>query len=215
MDNEKLQTYARYLNCCSSLEIESFRLYQLLSRKMNNPESSFILGIAYDSLKSSKITQSILEAFSQTETVGKECDKSLSKLLEEIQAFTRSLLRVRNIDNELFIDILKELTNLEDLLGLVYSNFNQSTGPKLITDEMSKLVTTDISNFKKIFDSFVENKTEHRETITEIIYYFEGRETKKPKYVSPVVKYQNPDAWIKITSLHAFSNSIQHEETAT
>jgi hypothetical protein len=214
MDNEKLQGYVGYLHCCSDLEVESFRLYQLLSNKMNNPESSYILGIAYDSLKNAKILQSLLEAFDQTEKTNKDCEKSLAKLFEEIQNFSRSLTKVRNIDSELFIDILQELLNLEDLLSLVYTNFNQSTGPKLITDEMSKLVTTDLGNFKKIFDSFVENKTEHRETITEIIYYIEGRE-KKPKYTSPVVKYQNPDAWIKITSLHAFSNSIQHEETAS
>jgi hypothetical protein len=214
MDNEKLQEYAKYLRCCSNLELESFGLYRLLSSKMNNPESSFVLSIAYDSLKNSKIVQSLLEALDQSKAENKNCGKNLSKLFEEIQEFSKYLSKIRNIENDRLCEILKELVNLEELLGLVYTNFQQSTGPQLITDELSKSATTDLNNFKKIFDSFVENKTKHRETLVEIIYYFETRETTKTKYLTPTVKYQNPDAWINQTSLHVFSTSIKREENA-
>ena len=39
------------------LKIEAFTLYETLSKKINPPESSFILGLAYDSLKCAKIIQ--------------------------------------------------------------------------------------------------------------------------------------------------------------
>ena len=209
MDNEKIQTYASYLSSCNEVESETFQLYQLLSRKMNNPESAFIQGMAYDSLKTSKIIQSLLETLGQIDMPNKDCEKNLVKLSEEIKVFIKSLARIRNINNELLIDILKELLNLEDTLSIIYSSFNQSQGPKIITDEMSKLVTADLDNFKRIFELFVENKAEHRGTISEIIYYFEGREAKRPRYTTPVVKYQNPDAWIKITGQHNFANNVQ------
>jgi hypothetical protein len=53
--NDKLQESAQYLKNCMIVENEAFKLYETLSKKINQPESSFILGIAYDNLKNTKI----------------------------------------------------------------------------------------------------------------------------------------------------------------
>jgi len=66
--NEKLQESAQYLRCCSNLEIEAFNLYETFSKKINQPESCFILGLAYDSLKCAKIIQGILDYTDRPET---------------------------------------------------------------------------------------------------------------------------------------------------
>jgi hypothetical protein len=53
--NEKLRESAQYLKQCTVIENESYKLYATLSEKINQPESSFILGIACDSLKNAQI----------------------------------------------------------------------------------------------------------------------------------------------------------------
>ena len=58
--NTKLQESAVYLKGFNDLELQSFQIYETLSKKINQPESSFLLGLAYDCLKCSKILQGIL-----------------------------------------------------------------------------------------------------------------------------------------------------------
>jgi|SRR3972149_2697063 len=212
MDNDKIEECAKYLRCCSNIETEAFGLYDRLSQKMNNPESSFVLGIAYDSLKCSKIIQGLLRAFDQPDIEIKNCEKNLSALWTEISEFSKSLSKINNIDNESFCEILKELVNLEDLLIEDYVHFLKSLAPKIIADELSKLVPTDLNNFKKVFENMIDEKQKHREILIEIVYYFEAKAINRGKLATPMVKYKNPDAWIGQSSLHIFSNtSVKNE----
>jgi uncharacterized protein YdiU (UPF0061 family) len=204
--NEKIEESAQYL-CCSNIEIEAFRLYENLSKKINNPESSFILGFAYDSLKCSKIIQSLLQIFDQTDTENMNCKKNLSALMEEVSAFSKTISKINNIDYQNFCEILNELINLEDLLDAAYTNFLQSSGPKTVAAALSKFVVSDLSHLKKVFENFVEEKEKHRGCIIEIIYSLEAKEADRLKHLAPIVKYQNPDTWIRESTLHAFSNT--------
>ena len=167
--NEKLEESAQYLRCCSNIEIEAFRLYEKLSKKINYPESSFILGFAYDSLKCAKITQGLVDNFDLPETENMNCKKNLSALATEISLFSKKLSKINNLNYEIFCEILKELIALEDLIGEAYTNYVQSPATKILADELSKIVTVDLNNFKKIFETFVEQKEKHRETIIEIM----------------------------------------------
>jgi rubrerythrin len=201
--NEKVEESANYIKCCSNIEAETFRLYETLAKKVNNPESSFILGFAYDSLKNAKTLQALLESYDLTQNMG--CKKNLATLTNEIQTFTKIITKISNIDYESLIEIFKELINLEDILAHVYSEFVLTPALRILADELSNLVTVDFNNFKKVFENFSQEKEKHRETIIEIIYCFEAKEAEQHKRVQPVVKYQNPDAWITQSTLHAFS----------
>ena len=66
--NEKLQESVQYLRYCNIIENEAFSLYDALSRKVNQPDSSFVLGLAYDSLKNAKVIQGVLDFFDLAET---------------------------------------------------------------------------------------------------------------------------------------------------
>jgi acyl carrier protein len=61
--NDKLRESIHYLKSLSFIENEAFKLYETLSKKINQPESSFIFGIGCDSLKNAKIIQGILDRF--------------------------------------------------------------------------------------------------------------------------------------------------------
>ena len=212
--NEKLEESAQYLRCCSNIEIEAFRLYEKLSKKINYPESSFILGFAYDSLKCAKITQGLVDNFDLPETENMNCKKNLTALATEISLFSKKLSKINNLNYEIFCEVLKELIALEDLLGEAYTNYVESSAAKILADELSKIVTVDLNNFKKIFETFVEQKEKHRETIIEIMYCYEAKEADRLKHIAPLIKYQNPDSWIRQSTLHAFSNTPVKENTA-
>ncbi len=208
---EKLQESAQSLKCLNNIEIEAFRLYEALAKKINPPESSFILCLAYDSLKCAKIIQGILDYIDLPETEN-NCKKNLTEIANNISKFTKKLSKTNNLNYELSCEILKELTDLEDQLSEVYTNYLQSPAIKNIADEFSKLALN-LSNFKKIIENFIEQKQKHRETLIEIIYCFEAKEAERLRTMAPTFKYKNPDEWIHESTLHSFSDT-QVKETS-
>src|SRR5208283_2305782 len=144
---EKLQESAQSLKCLNNIEIEAFRLYETLSKKINPPESSFILGLAYDSLKVAKIIQGILDYIDLPETENLNCKKNLFELANSISKFNKRLMKTNNVNYEISCEILKELTDMEDQLSAVYISYLQSAALKIVADEFSKLALN-LSNFK-------------------------------------------------------------------
>jgi rubrerythrin len=202
---EKLQESAQSLKCFNNIEIEAFRLYEALAKKINPPESSFILSLAYDSLKCAKIIQGILEYIDLPETGNMNCKKNLTEIANNISKFTKRAIKTNNLNYEISCEILKELTNIEDQLSEVYTNYLQSPSIINIADEFSKLaLSLRERNFKKIFETFIEQKQKHRETLIEIIYCFEAKEAERLRTMSPTFKYKNPDEWIHESTLHSF-----------
>jgi hypothetical protein len=121
--NEKLRESAQYLKQCTIVENEAFKLYGTLSKKINQPESSFIFGIACDSLKNAKIIQGILDCFDLSELENKNVRKDLSELAAEIALLENKISRINNLDYLVSCEVLKESINLEVQLNLVYSNY--------------------------------------------------------------------------------------------
>jgi len=203
--NEKLQESALYLKCFGNLEVEAFRVYEALSKKINQPESSFVLGLAYDSLKCSKIIAGILSHVDVSEIEGFECKKEVVSLASEISMFTKVITSINNLSPLLSCEILSELINMEDLLNETYSDYLKSSATKFVADEFSTLIPQSSNNFKRLFECFVQEKEAHRQTLIEVIYSLESKEAERIRHITPVVKYQNPDAWYHESTIHAFT----------
>ncbi len=203
---EKIEESAQYLKGCASIETQTFKLYETLAKKINHPESSFILGFAYDSIKNAKIIQSMLQTIDLPDE-DNENKKTVSVLASEVYAFSRRIEKTNNVDQRGLIEIFKELIRLEDLISKLYSEYMESSYPKVLAEEMSRFVKLDFGNFKKVFEGFVAEKQSHRETMIEIVYCVEAKEAERLKNSTPTVKYQNPDAWINQSSLHVFSRN--------
>jgi len=204
--NEKLQESAQYLKCCNNLEIETFNLYETFSKKINQPENCFILGLAYDSLKCAKIIQGLLAYIEVPETEKTNPKKNFSELTNSVLAFTKKLSKINSVDNEVASEVLKELVTLEDQLTEAYTDYAQSSAIKVMSEEFSKL-QSNLDKFKKLFETFGEEKQKHKEAIIEIACYFDTREAERLRHAAPVVKYQNPDSWILSSSLHSFATT--------
>ena len=210
--NEKLQESAHYLRCCNKLELEAFNLYGTFSKKINQPENCFILGFAYDSLKCAKIIQGILDYIEAPETEKTNPKKNFSELTDSVSAFTKKVSKINSVDNEVASEILKELVTLEDQLTEAYTEYAQSSAIKTMSDGFSKL-QLNLDKFKKLFESFADEKQKHKETMIEIACYFDTRETERLRHAAPVVKYQNPDSWVLESSLHSFSTPSAENAT--
>src|SRR5665647_1761945 len=156
--SDKLRESIEYLKCCTKLEHESFRLYETLSKKINQPESSFILGIASDSLKNARIIQKIVDCFNLPEPDNKNIIKELSELTSEIIILEKKIFKINNLEYLVSCEMMKESMKLADLLGEVYTNFLKSPLIRIIVDELSKTGMINLANFKKIFEHFIEEK---------------------------------------------------------
>lgn len=203
--NEKLQESALYLRCFGNLEVEAFRVYEAMSKKINQPESSFVLGLAFDSLKCSKIIAGILSHVDLSEIEGYECKKEVAALATEISGFTKIISGINNLSPLLSCEILSELINMEDLLNETYSDYLKGSATKFVADEFSTLIPQSSNNYKRLFESFVAEKEAHRQTLIEVIYSLESKEAERMRHVTPVVKYQNPDVWYHESTIHAFT----------
>lgn len=203
--NEKLQESAQYIKCFNSLETEAFGAYEALSGKINQPESSFVLGLAYDSLKCSKILQGMISHIDPSDIDSAECKKEITELTAEIASFGRVISKINNLSTLVSCEILSELINMEDLMNEAYTDYLQSSATKFVADEFSTLIPQSSNNFKRVFETFVEQKERHRETLIEVISSLESKEAENLRHVTPIIKYQNPDRWYHESTIHAFT----------
>ncbi len=205
--NEKLRESVQYLKQCSNIENETLKLCETLSKKMNQPESSFVLGIAYDSQKSAKIIQGILDRLDLPEIESKNFRKELSDLTIDIMTLEKTISKINNLEYLTAYDILKKLTNLEVLLTKVYANYLASNSARTIVDELSNTEIIDLESFKKVFEYIIEEKGRHRQTLVETMCVLEAKKIETRRQITPVVKYQNPDQWIRESTVHSFSGA--------
>jgi rubrerythrin len=205
--NEKLRESVQYLKQCTSIENETFKLCETLSKKMNQPESSLILGIAYDSQKSAKIIQGILDRLDLPETENKNLRKELAELAIDIMTLEKTISKISNLEYLITCEMLKKSINLEVLLIKVYTNYLESNSARTIVDELSKTGIIDLESFKKVFEYLIEEKGRHRQTLVETMYILEAKETETRRQITPIVKYQNPDQWIRESTVHSFSEA--------
>ena len=205
--NEKLQESAQYLKCCSNIELEAFKLYETFAKKINQPESSFVLGLGYDSLKCAKIIHGLLSHLDGSDLINAASKKNLTELATETSTLSRKILKINNLNYQVSVEILKELVQMEDLLSDVYASYLQSSIPKMIADENSGVVFVNSASLKKILETFLEQKAKHRDLLFEIKYCIEAKQADLIRQVTPIVQYQNPDAWIRDSTLHAFTST--------
>ena len=103
--------------------------------------------------------------------------------------------------------MLKEAINLETLLSQIYTKFLESNSAKATVTELAKTGTLTFDSFKKLFEYIKEEKSKNKEAIVESLYILEFKEKENQKQITPIVKYQNPDAWIHESTIHSFADT--------
>ena len=129
----------------------------------------------------------------------------MSELTDEIITLENRINKINNLEYLVSVEILKESLNLEALLIKIYTNYLESNSAKFIVDELSKTGTVNLASFKKIFEYLIEEKGRNKELIIESMYVLEAKETEIRRQITPLIKYQNPDSWIRESTIHSFS----------
>jgi hypothetical protein len=131
--------------------------------------------------------------------------KDLTDLAAQLSTFSKEIQRINCLNYQSSCEILKELTKIEKFLTDTYSNYAQSSAIKAIAQEVTKYTNVNVDNFAKVFQKIAEEKERHREELVEIIYALEQTEANRLRQITPVIKYQNPDAWIRGSTIQIFS----------
>lgn len=184
-----------YLSYCIVLEEQMFSLYNIVAKKMCSPElSNIIVALAYDSLKHSKTMEELLKPAAKVSVDLNECEGTLVKAWNEIRNCLSGLSEIEFIRHEILPDFLKSLTNIEDTMSEIYSNFIKS---KLVDNfAFSNLVPATKENVTFIMNFMIEDNIKHRAMLIEAVYFFNKNKCKDEINTAPVVRYRNPDSWI-------------------
>jgi hypothetical protein len=208
--NGHLQESIVYLKSAKNLELQTANLYDAISKKINQPESSFILAFSCDSQKCAKMIEALLNCFDLTPTENNPLRKDISELIGSVVTFNKRIARTNNVGYEIACEFFREISALEEQLYSMYAIFIKSSLANVLASEFSRL-SIDSTNFKRIFENMANEKQKHRETLIDILYAFETKETERFRSGTPQVLHKTPDPRLQNSAFHVFPPTILPE----
>ena len=188
---------ANYLYCLGVLEKNAAYLYMSLAEKMEWPlVKSMILQIAYDSQKHSAVLQGIVQSISASKKKPESCANNLKHALDSISSVSKEISRKGKITELDFASIEGELTVLESVFVEEYSVMIDLETLRLMSRKICEVYKLDLGNLGNTFLNIIRDEDTHRSLLADIRRLFLTRQEKRVDN-PPMVKYQNPDAWIR------------------
>ena len=189
------KTLASFINCLSLLETNTHLLYKELAEKVEAPlVQSFLLQIAIDSQKHSIALKGVADSIAKPDGNLKDCEKKIGESWRILETLLKDVKGRKKIPSGDFPKLAEKLAVLESVLGEEYYLFVQLKTLELMMKEINQLYNIDLGSVKKIFLNIIRDEETHRELL-EKINTLVTQETELD--TSPVVKYQNPDAWYR------------------
>jgi len=194
---EKILDATKYLYGCLNLEKELNLLYTMATKKLPSPQSTITTAIVFDNQKHVAVIKELLKPLSNIYFSPDELSKEFKKSVGEISKLLNVLTMQDKIENEEISELLKALTNIEDILHDFYAHFIES---KLIENYYNALPEASGltgENLKYILQTLKQDNLKHREMLIESLYFYRKSEQKNID-TTPIVRYQNPDAWVHL-----------------
>lgn len=185
---------AEFIYCLSFLEDGISQLYRSLSSKIELPlVRSLLDSIAEDSLKHSTLLKGVGGSIAEVKEKPRDCQKKTDKVWKVITAFSKEIASKEKLSKEEISQLADRLSLFESTVGEEYYIFVQMKTLQLMMKEINRIYNVDLGSLKSIFTRIIGDEERHRETLQTIKVMI----TKRPEPDNtPVVKYQNPDAWI-------------------
>ncbi len=196
--SEKIQEAKKYLYGCLALEKEVNILYATATKKLPCPQLSTITTVlAFDNQKHAAVIKELFKPLLYVYFSPDELPKEFKKSVGEINKLLNDLAIRDSIENDEISEVLKAFTKIEDVLHDFYAYFIES---ELIEDYYSAL--SEVSgltseNLKYILQALKQDNSRHRDMLIESLYFYHKSE-QKDKVTAPMVRYQNPDAWVLV-----------------
>lgn len=187
---------ARFLRCSSFLEEKIFQLFRDLAQKTEYVDiQSLLVGLAYDSLKHSKILGEITRHIVRPDLQVNDCRKTLGQIWEDLDCLSQGISGEDKIGIEGLSIAVKHITELEDALSEGYSVFLDPEILEYIVGEIALLFSVDVATFRIAFSNLVKDKENQRTLLIEISYLLGTKKQELTGDNAPVVRYQNPNGW--------------------
>ncbi len=184
------------IKCLSVLESKTASLYNSLSEKVELPLIKAMLKeISLDSKKHSTILHGVSQSLPKADWKPKDCQKILGPVLVAIDNLLEEVSKVKNVTESNFEDLSKQLERLESTMGEEYFVFVQLKTLDLMSKEIGKIYNVNLSSLKGIFNEIIHDEEHHRQIIATINEFLAKKE-QADRINTPLVRFQNPDAWI-------------------
>jgi rubrerythrin len=188
---------AGFLRYASILEEKTFTFYKGLSEIVKHPLARhLLLYIAYDSFKHSVLLRKIGE-----EIVTKEAkshhEKSLDLLWKAATKMGEEIMEKQSINDRELCLLTSRLARYEASLSESYRFFAGAKTLKSIAKEIKKTHCGDAEFLKDIFELIIMDEDGHKEILTGIKELLKSPERQSITPDTPLVRYQNPDAWYR------------------
>jgi rubrerythrin len=186
---------ADLLYCSSMLEENTFLLYKKIAEKMSLPMvKSILFQIAFDSHKHSTTFRGIVESIAPVRKKPRNCDKMLGAAWNTVNALLLEFSVMKKISSAELPYLTQKLNELESVFGEEYNILVQLKTLQYMTKEINKLYNVNLRDVKSIFERIIDEEEHHIELLSTIKRMI----AEKPEQEldnTPMVKYQNPDAW--------------------
>jgi hypothetical protein len=196
MTDNKIKDATQFLRDSNVLEEEIFQLYLNLSQKTEYTDIRYLLvGLAYDSLKHSKILAEIGKHFLIPEKQTKDLTKIIPELAQKVNELSRKSSKIEKMNTEDLSSFVKAMADLEDSLSEKYFTLLDLENLQYVVDKISTLTPVESRTLKSVFLGLVKDKENHRNLLIEFQYFLSAQKSEKTKDNVPMFKYQNPDKW--------------------
>ena len=193
--DEKVGAATKHLYGCLTLAEEINLLYFTATKKLPFPLSIITTIIAYDNHKHAAVIKELLKPVLQTHLSLNELSMEFKKSICEISNLLNDINNKESIEHEDISNFLKSLTNIEDCHLNFYCDFIESKLIEDYTNAIPEASSLTIQNLKYILQTLKQDNLKHRDMLIESLYFHHKNEEKNKDY-TPIVRFQNPNAWV-------------------
>jgi len=209
MAKMKQESIVDFLHCASVLEERAYLLYKSLADKVDLPlVNSLMLHIAYDSRKHSVLLKGISESIVKPKRQPKDRGKKLylGRPWTVIERLVRDIDREERIPKENVSSLIGKLMLLESTVRDEYYILVQLRVLQYMTKEIREIYNVDLEDLKDVLETIIRDEETHRELLLKMKKILVGKE-KQTKDIAPTFKYQNPDAWSRVSPSSIYENA--------
>jgi rubrerythrin len=209
MTKMKQESVADFLHCASVLEERAYLLYKSLADKVHlSLINSLMLHIAYDSRKHSVILKGISESIAKPKKQPKDCEKKLflGGPWTVIERLARDIDKEKRIPEKNMSSLINKLMLLESTVSEEYYILVQLKTLQYMTKEIREIYNVDLEDLKDVLETIIRDEETHRELLSKMKKILVGKE-KQTEDIAPTFKYQNPDAWSRVSPNSVYENA--------
>jgi hypothetical protein len=196
--DKKLQEVNKYLYGCFTVEKEVNLLYVATTKKIPSTQLSVTTtALAYNHQKNAAVIREILNPLIRTNISYSKLTKEYTEGVEEIRKLRNALDMKDNMEHEEVSDILKDLATIEDYLDGLYADLIESEFIENYSYTFSELTGLTNENLEYMLQALKQDNIKHKEMLIEATFYYNKNQQRNVD-TTPIVKYQNPNAWVQL-----------------